>query len=237
MPTRRTQLFHRQRSLEHVMKNRQIAIALLIVLFPLVDESSTSAQVAPRVQFGGGVGWLVPSPEAVLIDSSFFPDVRLGLSQTLDTRTEFVTTAPDWFGDVVIYLTPHIGITGHVSGMRANHPIFVQSKGIINYTRSRAYLGGVRVNLHCCNEGVPFVYALAGPVHSRTHVEIGDTSVNPPFEGPSDISLGMAFGGGVETPGMVSFRVMADLMTGSRHLKGGRDWTGRVNVGLAVGIR
>jgi hypothetical protein len=219
------------------MRHTQIATALLLVLFLNVCATSANAQNTPRVQFGGGAGWLMPSPEAVLIDSVFFPNVRVGPSQLLDTRTEFVTAAPDWFGDVVVYVAPRIGIMGQVAGMHANHPIFVQSKGIINHTRSRAYLGGVRLNLHCCNKGVPFVYGLLGRVDSRSHVDIGDPSINPPFEGPSTTSLGMAFGGGVETPGIVGVRVTGDLMTASRHVVGGSNWTARVNAGLCIAVR
>lgn len=155
----------------------------------------------------------------------------------LDMRTEFVTTAPDWFGDVVVYFNPRIGIMGQVVGMRATHSIFVQHKGIINHTRSRAYLGGVRVNLHWRNKGVPIVYGLTGRVRSRSHVDVGDPSINPSVEGPSETYLGIAFGGGVETPGIVSIRITADLMTASKHVKSGPDWTGRVNAGLAIAIR
>jgi hypothetical protein len=215
---------------------RQIA-ALLIIAFSLICTMSASAQNAPRVQFGGGAGWVMPSPEALLIDSSFFPDVRVGPSQTLDKRTAFVTTVPDWFGDVVVYFNPRIGIMSQVVGMRASHPIFVQSKGIINYTRSRAYLGGVRVNLHCCTKAVPFVYGLIGRVRSRSRVEVGNPSINPPLEGPSDTFLGMAFGSGVETPGIVGIRITGDLMTTSRQIEDGTNWTGRVNAALVVAIR
>ena len=93
------------------------------------------------------------------------------------------------------------------------------------------------MNLHCCNKGVPFVYGLMGRVHSRSHVDIGDPSINPPFDGPSATSLGLAFGGGVETPGVVGVRVTADLMTASRHVKVGSDWTVRLNAGLVIAIR
>jgi hypothetical protein len=217
------------------MKDRQFLTSLVVALI-FGCSTNASAQNPARVEFSGGAGWLMPSPEAVLIDSRFFPDVRNGPSQILDTRTDFVSYAPDWFGDVVVFITPRIGIMGQVSEARAHHPIFVVSKGIINYTRSHAYLGGVRVNLHCC-KGVPFIYGLIGRVHSRSHVDIGDPSINPPFEGPSGTSLGAAFGGGVETPGVVAVRVTADLMTASRHVKDSSDWTVRLNAGLVIAIR
>jgi len=204
------------------------------VLCALFGVPSANAQDASRVQFGGGAGLVLPSPEAVLIDSDFYPDVRNGPSQTLDKRTEFVWKAPDWFGDVVVYLTPRIGVMGQVVGTRASHPIFMQARGIINSTQSRAYLGGMRVNLRCCMNGVPFVYGLAGLVRSRSRVAVGDSHT---VEGPSDTSLGMAFGGGAETPGWVSARVTADLITASRRMRGGDDWTWRLNVGFAVAVR
>jgi hypothetical protein len=77
------------------MKNRQV-VTSPVIAFSLISATSASAQNPPRVRFGGGAGSVTTSPKAVLIDSSFFPDVRVGPSQTLDTRTEFVTTAPDW---------------------------------------------------------------------------------------------------------------------------------------------
>ena len=86
------------------MKDRQL-LTWLVVAFLFGWATNASAQNPARVQFSGGAGWLMPSPEAVLIDSSFFPDARFGTFQTLDTRTDFVTYAPDWFGDVVVYIT------------------------------------------------------------------------------------------------------------------------------------